>query len=282
MDQMNYTAPPAAPQPVYAKSCLAAAWADIKETPGYVGKLVVLGLIMCVPILNFVVAGYLLLWSREVPFGGRTPMPAKYVTGKNFEFGFYAFVISLVTGIVFGLVGAILGWIPLLGWIVALAASLASYVAALAMEMRMIMGMNLGDGFNVRDLWEKAKRNWGQLLMATLVPMAIIMGISVLVSIVAVSIMFLLVLGASPAIVAVSSTAEPSFAQVMSLIASIGAPIIVVSLLLGVVVSMMEAVAQAVSIRALGHWVARYAPEWTALAPVAPADAAWPPTPPVA
>ena len=95
MDQMNYqpqapvppAAPPPASQPVYAKGCLSAAWEDIKTTPGYVGKLVVLGLIMCVPILNFVVAGYLLHWAREVPFGGRTPMPPKYVTGKNFEYG---------------------------------------------------------------------------------------------------------------------------------------------------------------------------------------------------
>ena len=74
MDQTNYTVPPTAPTPapVYAQGCIGAAWADIKATPGYIGKLLVLGLIMCVPILNFVVLGYLLHWSREVPFGGKT------------------------------------------------------------------------------------------------------------------------------------------------------------------------------------------------------------------
>ena len=63
MDPMNYTPPvqPApAPSPAYTTSCLKAAWEDVKATPNYISRLLVLGLIMCVPILNFVVAGYLL------------------------------------------------------------------------------------------------------------------------------------------------------------------------------------------------------------------------------
>ena len=91
MDPMNYTPPvqPApAPSPAYTTSCLKAAWEDVKATPNYISRLLVLGLIMCVPILNFVVAGYLLFWSREVPFGGRSLLPQKIVTGKNFEYGF--------------------------------------------------------------------------------------------------------------------------------------------------------------------------------------------------
>ena len=102
MDPMNYTPPaqPApAPSPVYATSCLKAAWEDVKATPNYISRLLVLGLIMCVPILNFVVAGYLLFWSREVPFGGRSLLPQKIVTGKNFEYGFYAFVLTRVVGL---------------------------------------------------------------------------------------------------------------------------------------------------------------------------------------
>lgn len=98
MDPMNYT-PPTQPAPAYATSCLKAAWEDVKATPNYVSRLLVLGLIMCVPILNFVVAGYLLFWSREVPFGGRSLLPQKIVTGKNFEYGFYAFVLTLVVGL---------------------------------------------------------------------------------------------------------------------------------------------------------------------------------------
>ncbi|MFR7494773.1 MAG: DUF4013 domain-containing protein, partial [Adlercreutzia sp.] len=183
MDPMNYT-PPTQPAPAYATSCLKAAWEDVKATPNYVSRLLVLGLIMCVPILNFVVAGYLLFWSREVPFGGRSLLPQKIVTGKNFEYGFYAFVLTLVVGLIGGIIGGIFGWIPFIGWVVSIAVSLATYVAGIIMQMRMIMGQSLGDGFNVKDIWEKARRNWGQLFAVTLIPMAIVIGISLVLSIV--------------------------------------------------------------------------------------------------
>ncbi len=279
MDQMNYPpgapVPPAAPAPApaYAKGCVAAAWADIKETPGYVGKLVVLGLIMCVPILNFVVLGYLLHWAREVPFGGRTPMPAKYVTGKNFEFGFYAFVIALVVGLVTGIIGMILGVIPVLGWIAYMAVLLAGTVAANLMQMRMIMGYTIGDGFAVKDLWNVAKRKPGELLVVTLVP-GIVAG--AIVSVVAFVVIMLAMLvglgGAMPTLAASSFGSSPSAADVLAVVGFIAGPTLIAALLVYVAGCVVELAAQALTARGLGHWVARYAPEWTALgAPVPPA-----------
>ena len=157
----------------------------MKATPNYISRLLVLGLIMCVPILNFVVAGYLLFWSREVPFGGRSLLPQKIVTGKNFEYGFYAFVLTLVVGLVGGIIGGIFGWIPFIGWVVSIAA--------------------------------------------------------------------------------IGGAADPSFAQIMSLIAALAGPMIFCTLILYVVLSVAETFAEAVAIRGVAHWVARYAPEWTTL-----------------
>lgn len=80
MDPMNYTPPvqPApAPSPAYTTSCLKAAWEDVKATPNYISRLLVLGLIMCVPILNFVVAGYLLFWSARCPSAAAASCPRK-------------------------------------------------------------------------------------------------------------------------------------------------------------------------------------------------------------
>ena len=58
----NWQAAPA-PEPIpttaYAKSCLSAGWADCKQ-PGFWKKTAFLGLVECVPILNFVNAGYML------------------------------------------------------------------------------------------------------------------------------------------------------------------------------------------------------------------------------
>ena len=160
MDPMNYTPPaqPApAPAPAYATSCLKAAWEDVKATPNYVSRLLVLGLIMCVPILNFVVAGYLLFWAREVPFGGRSLLPEKIVTGKNFEYGFYAFVLSLVVGLVGGIVGGIFGWIPFIGWVVSIAASLATYVAATVMQMGELAQENLASAVDLLEHFSAKK-----------------------------------------------------------------------------------------------------------------------------
>ena len=133
------------------------------------------------------------------------------------------------------------------------------------MQMRMIMGQSLGDGFNVKDIWEKARRNWGQLFAVTLIPMAIVIGISLVLSIVVFSIMFLCIMGAAPTIAAIGGAADPSFAQIMSLIAALAGPMRFCALILYVVLSVAETFAEAVAIRGVAHWVARYAPEWTTL-----------------
>ena len=274
MEPVSYQ-PPAAPvppaTPAYAQSCLSAAWADIKATPNYVSRLIVLGLIMCVPVLNFVVAGYLLRWAREVPFGIRTPLPQKMVDGKNFEFGFYAFLIALIAGIAGSVASAIVGWIPLLGWLVSLAVLVVVMVVPYVMQMRMIMGLSIAEGFNLRDEWEMGKRNWGQLLLVTIVPSLIVGAVIVALSFVVIMFCMVLGLGASmPTMFALSGAADPSFSQVMSLIGAVAIPMLLGTLVVYVLGSVMSVIAEALTIRGMGHWVARYAPEWTALDLVQP------------
>lgn len=253
--------------PVYAQGCLSAGWADIKASPDYVKRLLVLGLIMCVPILNFVVAGYFLLWAREVPFGGRTPLPQKMVTGQTFEYGFYAFVLSIIGGVVGAVVSGIVGWIPLLGGIVGLAVTLAVSVVVMTMQMRMIMALNLGASFDMKNLWDMAKRKGGELVLITLVP-SIVVGliIGVLAMVILLPCVLLGVGGAMPTVASLNATTDPSFAQMMALLGAMAGPLIFGTLIVYVVACIGEVVASALSYRALGHWVARYAPEWTALA----------------
>lgn len=273
MEPANYQAP------VYAQSCLSAAWADIKMAPNYVSRMVVLGLIMCVPVLNFAVTGYLLFWAREVPYGGRTPLPANMVTGKNFEFGFYGFVLSLVVGIASAIVTGVLGWVPLIGVLVEIAVMLAVAVALMLMQMRMIMGLNLGDGFNLKDMWDKARRNWGQLLVVSIVPQLVAAVILVVVMVVVMLFTMLVMLGsAAPAIGAMSNVTDPSFAQIMSLLGALAGPMIVCTLIVYVLGCLIVTPAQVLSYRAMGHWVARYAPEWTALPSQTPAAGVYPGT----
>ena len=109
----------------------------------------------------------------------------------------------------------------------------------------MIMGQSLGDGFNVKDIWEKARRNWGQLF-ATLIPMAIVIGISLVLSIVVFSIMFLCIRWARLDHRRLGGAADPSFAQIMSLIAALAGLMIFCTLILYVVLSVAEVFAEAV------------------------------------
>ena len=65
-----------------------AAWHDIKNSPGWFGKLLVLGLVSLVPIFGWiVVAGYLYGWARDIAWGVHAPLPA-HVFGN--EGGFTA------------------------------------------------------------------------------------------------------------------------------------------------------------------------------------------------
>ena len=84
-----------------------AAWQDIRNTPGWVGKLLLLSLLMLIPVFGWiVVAGYLLGWARDIAWGVHAPMPAHIFgneDGKLYSRGFFAWLI----GIVFALIPAV-------------------------------------------------------------------------------------------------------------------------------------------------------------------------------
>ncbi len=92
-----------------------------------------------------------------------------------------------------------------------------------------------------------------------------VVGVTVVVSIVVFSIMFICCMGAVPAIAAMGGAADPSLVQIMSVFGAIAVPVLLCTLVLYVVLSVLETFAQAVVVRGVAHWVARYAPEWTTL-----------------
>ncbi|MEG0503470.1 MAG: DUF4013 domain-containing protein, partial [Raoultibacter sp.] len=83
------------------------AWNDIKNTPGWFGKMMLLALIACIPIFGFiVVGGYLYGWARDIAWGVHGPMPKRIFgneDGKLYSRGFFVVVI--------GFVCALLPWI---------------------------------------------------------------------------------------------------------------------------------------------------------------------------
>lgn len=244
-------------QVYYSEGCISAALADIRGSQNWFGSALVLGLINCVPILNFVSQGYLLNWSREVPFGGKTQMPKKYFSGKNFEMGFYFFLISLVFALVVGVASALFVWIPLIGWLAVLAFSFGVSMFTQLCGMRMAMMQQLGDGFAIGKAWQMVKRNWTGLLCAAVVPSLVaglVIGAIALVA-------SLLGMGA----IAPMALIDPySFGggAAAGMLGALGLLGVLVMLVVMVICLVIEFFASLVTVRAVAHWVGRYAPEW--------------------
>lgn len=243
-------------QPVYAQGCVAAAINDVKGDPSLMRNSLLLGLISCVPILNFVVEGYAVNWAREIPFGGRTQMPRKIVTGRNFEIGFYLFLIALVVGLVAGVASSILAVVPILGWLAGLAVSLGASMFQGLMQMRVGLSQQLGEGFKVSAVWNVLKRNWTGLLCATLIPSLVAAGVVCVAVLIGTLLMTVAAVPASYLAVAGGSVIGAGLGAVAVIVASLVCVVLVLAC------AVCLAVAALVTMRAVAHWVARYAPEW--------------------
>lgn len=170
------TAPAAPAQTVYAKGCIGCAWDDIKQSDGWVSRTLLLGLVNLVPILNWFVTGYCMRWARQLPMGRIESMPKQIFVNRGFINGAFYFVLALVVSLVSGVVGGIIGWVPILGWLAAIAVSVFMCMFLNVAVMRTALADRLGAGFDIGAIWQTLKKNPGSLLCITIVP-GIIIGI---------------------------------------------------------------------------------------------------------
>lgn len=254
------------PQPggeaLYRKGCLAAAWDDIVQTKGWFGKILLLGLVSCVPILNFFVTGYAMRWSRQLLLGRVEPMPQQIFGNRMFVNGFFAFVFMLVVSICLGICGVILEFIPILGAIayfaLALFASAFEYVAV----MRIAVADRLGAGFDLAQVWQTCKRNFSALCCATIVPMLIIGAVTMVIAFALSLIIGLPLLGGLFEYANSITSSYYSDAQAFNLIMGVLAIMLPLFLVVYIVASFISAFQQVLIMRATGHYVARYAQDW--------------------
>lgn len=90
------------------------AWGDIKASPGWKSKLLLLALILLgssfVPVIGVIfgyvlVFGYLYGWARDAAWGIQSPLPQRIFNnsdGKLYSRGFFITVLSLVLGLIPG------------------------------------------------------------------------------------------------------------------------------------------------------------------------------------
>lgn len=87
------------------------AWNDIKNSPGWFGKMCLLALVNFIPIFGQIVTyGYLYGWAREIAWGVHQPMKASIFSNEDGKFwrrGWFLFVIAFVFTLVPSIVVAI-------------------------------------------------------------------------------------------------------------------------------------------------------------------------------
>lgn len=254
------------PQPggeaLYRKGCLAAAWDDIVQSKGWFAKVLLLGLVNCVPILNFFTLGYAMRWSRELFLGKVSAMPERIFGNRMFVNGFFGWVFSLVIGIVVGICGFVLDFIPFVGSIAYLALAIFVTTFQFVGILRIAIADRLGAGFDLAQVWQGCKKNFGALCCATIVPSLIIGAITMVIAFAVFLIMGLPMMGAIFDYAQTASSTHFTNAFIFEFIMAtllIMLPLFVVVYLIGCFISAFQGL---LIMRATGHYVARYAQDW--------------------
>lgn len=244
------------PEAQYQKGCLAAAWGDIMQTKGWFGKVLLLGLVGCVPILNFYVNGYAMRWSRELFLGKVAPMPERIFGNRMFVNGFFAFIIGLLLSIVGGLCSALLGAVPIVGAICSVAIYLVIALFQYVAILRTAIADRLGAAFDIAQIWRTCWKNLGALLCATIVPLLIYTAV---IFVIVLALMVIVGLPLIGTIAEIGVYGSSSYAA--ALLSLLGAliPVFIICYILG---SFLDAFLTLLTTRATGHYVARYAQDW--------------------
>lgn len=171
------------------KGYFAASWGDLVKTPGWLGKMLRLGLVLLIPVFGSIVAaGYLYGWAREIAWGVHRPLPKRIFgneDGQLYKRGFFVFLVGLVFSlapIVFSFFGGgVFGFVPLLGYgydgtvfgilvfsmlfnFFVLALSFVAVFFAWVGSVRCSLYGTLSSGFQIGKIWAMMRYDFGGLL----------------------------------------------------------------------------------------------------------------------
>lgn len=254
--------PVAAAYPSAPQGCLGAAWHDIASSPGWVKRVLLLMVMNCVPVLNFFAQGYNLQWGAQAACGDAQPLPRGVFGKKTILAGLLFAAINLLGGIA-GVVLLAFNIIPFVGFIIVGIANLLIGTFVSLAAMRMMVYRSFGEAFELSELCAKFKKSFGSLFAAACVP-GIIAG--VLLFLIMALVMAALVLAS----MAGGSAGYYGYGYGASSFAydPVGFTFVLLSMFGGamlfafVLALFAYGFADLWSMRAVGHWVARNAPEW--------------------
>ena len=266
------------------KGYFAAAWGDVTKSPGWISKLLRLGLLLLVPIFGQVVAyGYLYGWARDIAWNVHRPLPGKIFgneDGNLYKRGFFIFLVALVFSLVPGafnclshlvsgtaLVGGSLNltmngsyysYAPLMGGVFfSMVLGLFSFVLALAVaffawvgSMRTALYGTLSAGFQLNKIWAMLRYDFPGLLR--IFAMALIVGLVIGFFLMVALFMFVLV-----GVVMVSAASLGGSGAFSVALFGVG-----VFSLFGIAFLLLSlfciALCDALVIRALGYWTRQF------------------------
>lgn len=274
-----------------------AAWQDIKNSPGWFGKLLLLSLVSLIPIFGWiVVAGYLYGWARDIAWGVHGPLPTHLFgneDGKLYSRGFFVLVIGFVCSLlpwIIEMVGGVVtgmgfagaswhyhgeGFLPfpfsmasgLMGLVFFLVSIAAMFFAVLFYwvgTMRMSIYGRLSAGFQFGKMWAMIRHDFGGILrifgMALLMSLIIGIVVSVLVFVAVFISIFVgfLVTGGN-----MDLRAPQPDTAIWSMAVAIGGFAIVLSLLFGYISLAASVFVMMVVTRAIGYWTRQFdVPAW--------------------
>lgn len=261
----GYGAP--AQQTYRQEGCLGAGWRDITSSPGWFKRLLLLAIMNCVPVLNFFVTGYCVKWGADVAGGKRETLPRGNFCKHTFVVGLLAYVLNVLLTIANLWLYAI-NAIPFIGFIISFVINLfASAFLSLAI-MRMAVRRRFGAAFDLSEIMRRYKTRVGSLLASAVVPGIITTAIFVIIA------LLVLFICAGIAVATFNTGSAASYSNLMYLLNGfaynpVGSAIAIAStlgILIVILVALflfLNAFANVWSMRAVGHWVAQNAPQWS-------------------
>ena len=270
------------------------AWNDIKNSPGWFGKLCIFALLMFIPVVGPILGGIVLMgyaygWARDIAWNIHAPMPARIFgneDGKLYSRGFFswliAFIFALVPAIISGVFGAFAGlaaggdgtggvaaFFGMLGGLAGVVLSVIAVLFAWVGIMRMSIYGRLSPGLQVSKIWKMIRQDVGGLLriLGMIIVVSLIGGI--VLSIIGFVVMLIVGSGAVMSIMnsglindlMYSNPNSLGEAELMRLLGAMGPSVtlfVFFGLVLGFFSMVLSIFTSMLSARALGYWTRQF------------------------
>lgn len=271
-----------------------AAWNDVKNSPGWFGKVCLMALLATVSwiipvigpfIMGIVITGYMYGWARDIAWGVHAPMPKglfENADGQLWQRGFFIMILSIVLGLIAGIIpnlftmGVFSGDNTLAG-VGVLLFGLASLVLTIAAQIFTWVGGlrisiyngRLSPGFQFKKIWQMISHDSNGIVRIFL--MSLLLGLLVSVIAIILAIVFFTIVGASVGGSLLASMSSASYTTseydwmiglVSALFANLGL-MVILALPFFFLLSVASYTTELIIIRAVGYWVRGFdVPNW--------------------